>query len=71
MGAGENDGRSVKHEFVVLDLRDAALQGEGEAKRASLTLPAASETGPRLAVAIWVSPSDRLAPVQATGGWLP
>ena len=71
IGAGENSGRNLQHDFVVLGLRDAALQGEGEAKRASLTIPATTESGARAAVAIWVSSSDRLAPVQATGGWLP
>ena len=71
IGAGENSGRNLQHDFVVLALRDAALQGEGEVRRASLTIPAASEAGARLAVAIWVSARDRLAPAQATGGWLP
>ena len=71
IGAGENSGRNLQHDFVVLGLREAALQGEGEVKQASLTIPAAVESGPRLAVAIWVSPRDRLASVQATGGWLP
>ncbi|MEO6969499.1 MAG: DUF1223 domain-containing protein [Chthoniobacterales bacterium] len=69
--AGENSGRNLQHDFVVLGLRDAVMAGEGEAKHASLTIPAASESGARPAVAIWVSSSDRLAPVQATGGWLP
>lgn len=69
--AGENNGRNLQHDFVVLGLRDSPLQGEGEVRRASLTNPAASAAGARLAVAIWVSLRDRLAPAQAVGGWLP
>ena len=69
--AGENSGRNLKHDFVVLGLRDAAMEGDGEVRRARLTIPATEESGARLAVAIWVSARDQLAPVQATGGWLP
>lgn len=71
IGAGENSGRTLQHDFVVLGLRNATLQGEGEARHASLTISAASESGTRQAVAVWVSQRDRLAPAQATGGWLP
>jgi hypothetical protein len=71
IGAGENSGRNLQHDFVVLGLRDAALQGDGEVRHASLTIPAAGEVRPRPAVAIWVSARDQLAPIQATGGWLP
>ena len=71
IGAGENSGRNLQHDFVVLGLRDAAMQGDGEVRHASLTIPAADESGARLAAAIWVSPRDRLAPMQAIGGWLP
>lgn len=71
IGAGENGGRNLQHDFAVLGLRDAALEGSGETRKARLTIPAANETGARLAVAIWVSSRDGLAPVQATGGWLP
>jgi hypothetical protein len=38
---------------------------------ARLTMDAASEGAARKAVAVWVSLRDRLAPLQATGGWLP
>jgi len=69
--AGENNGRNLKHDFVVLGLRDAAMEGEGEVSRARLTIPRAVEPGARLAIAVWVSARDQLAPVQATGGWLP
>lgn len=69
--AGENSGRNLKHDFIVLGLRDAAMEGDAEVRRARLTIPTAQESGARLAVAIWVSARDQLASVQATGGWLP
>ena len=71
IGAGENGGRNLQHDFVVLGLRDAEMQEQGEAKRSRLTIPSASESGARLAVAVWVTAHDRLAPAQAIGGWLP
>jgi hypothetical protein len=71
IGAGENSGRNLAHDFVVLGLREAALETDGETRRARLTIPAVVESGARLAVAVWVSARERVAPVQATGGWLP
>jgi hypothetical protein len=69
--AGENSGRNLQHDFVVLDLSDAEMKSEGGIMRARLTMNATRETGTRKAVAVWISARARLAPVQATGGWLP
>jgi hypothetical protein len=71
IGAGENSGRKLEHDFVVLDLREAAMKSEDGMLRARLTMEATGEAGVRKAVAVWISLRDRLAPVQATGGWLP
>lgn len=69
--AGENRGRNLQHDFVVLGLQDAAMKSDGGLMHARLTMEATGETGARKAVAVWISARDRLAPVQATGGWLP
>ena len=69
--AGENSGRDLQHDFVVLDLRDATMKSENGTLRARLTMDAMGEAGARKAVAVWISDRDRLAPVQASGGWLP
>jgi len=69
--AGENSGRILKHDFVVVDLRDATMKSENGTLRAHLTMEAMGETGARKAAAVWISERERLAPVQATGGWLP
>lgn len=67
--AGENSGRKLLHDFVVLGLTKAALTS-GEAE---LRLPAASQneaTGSRGAIAAWITEAGQIEPLQATGGWL-
>ncbi len=69
--AGENSGRRLAHEFVVLDLQSAELKSEAGSKRVHLTTSATAEAGARKAIAVWVTPRGQLFPIQATGGWLP
>jgi len=65
--AGENRGRTVRHEFVVLALRSARLK----AGVAEVMLPAAAREGvTRTGLAVWVTRRGELTPLQATGGWL-
>jgi hypothetical protein len=66
IAAGENSGRNLEHEFVVLNLQDILLQKGG----ASLTIPPPPDNISRKAVAVWVTRRGELAPLQATGGWL-
>ncbi|HEY2801599.1 MAG TPA: DUF1223 domain-containing protein [Chthoniobacterales bacterium] len=70
IGAGENSGRKLEHDFVVLVQQDAPLQAKSNHAVGSLAIPPPSESAPRKAVAIWVSRRGQLTPVQATGGWL-
>jgi len=67
--AGENRGRRLEHDFVVLKLVDQPLPRRDGAYRAEFTLDAKEGEG-RLAVAAWVTREGSLEPVQATGGWL-
>jgi hypothetical protein len=72
--AGENNGQILGHEFVVLAMAGAALApgGPGGALQAALMLPQPGVPGmKRRALAAWVTRRDELAPLQATGGWLP
>lgn len=69
--SGENGGRTLAHDFVVLDLRDASLNSDAGPGRARLTTATTVEPVTRRAVAAWVTEPGRLVPVQATGGWLP
>ncbi len=64
IGAGENRGATLHHEFVALALADGALN-------APLPLARAKVAGvEHYALAVWVTRRGELAPVQATGGWL-
>ncbi len=67
--AGENSGRKLQHDFVVLGLTSGPLT-DGAAE---LPLPAAkaSTNGGRQAIAAWVTKTGQLEPIQAVGGWLP
>ena len=67
--AGENRGRRLNHEFVVLTLVDAPLIRNGDVLQGELVLPARRNTG-SLAIAVWTTRAGSLEPLQATGGWL-
>jgi hypothetical protein len=69
--AGENSGRNLEHDFVVLDLQNAEMISDSGTERVRLTSDASAEPGARKAIAVWVTPRGQLVPVQATGGWLP
>lgn len=64
VGAGENSGETLRHEFVALKLAHAALGQE-----LKLAVPVVDGV-PRHALAVWVTRRGELTPVQATGGWL-
>ncbi len=70
VSAGENVGRTLKHDFVVLGLASTPLSSAGNRYSAELELPQAGSPASRLAVAAWVSTADRQAPIQAVGGLL-
>ena len=68
--AGENNGRKLSHDFVVLDMTTETMKGA--AKELKLSAPSIkSNIDPRTALAVWVSDAGKLAPIQAVGGWLP
>ncbi|WP_353412358.1 DUF1223 domain-containing protein [Arenicella sp. 4NH20-0111] len=62
---GENKGKTLTHDFVVLDFATFASSGENE-WRGQLMKPDVSVT--ELAIAAWVSKAGRLTPIQAVGG---
>jgi hypothetical protein len=68
--AGENSGRKLMHDFVVLGLTNETMKvGVKE-----LQLPALSKIptiDPRTAIAAWVTQAGQIEPIQAVGGWLP
>jgi hypothetical protein len=70
VGAGENEGRKLEHDFVVLGIEQASIPDGAKQTNISLTNKGLTQTAPRYAVAIWVTRHDELTPVQATGGWI-
>ena len=68
--AGENRGRELRHDFVVLGWSRHALKREGEGYGAKGKLPAASNSAERQALAVWVSVPGDPYPIQAAGDWL-
>ena len=70
VGAGENGGRTLEHDFVVLGYRTLATTRQNSLHTASFSLPAANVPSQRKAIAAWLSTLDDPRPVQAVGGWL-
>jgi hypothetical protein len=71
VAAGENSGRTLRHDFAVLDHRHVPLADDGEALRAALESPQPGRGAERYAIAAWVASRGDPAPLQAVGGWLP
>ena len=70
VAGGENKGRTLRHDFVALGVRSAALARDQHGYRATLTLPDTVIDSDNRAVVAWVTHGDRLAPLQAVGGLL-
>lgn len=68
---GENAGRELHHDFVVLGSSTALMTVEGDHLAATVALPAAHISAARYALAAWVSQADDPAPLQTVGGWWP
>ena len=67
--AGENSGRKLLHDFVILSLTKEEMNAD--TKQLRLPASGASQTaGSRQAVAAWITLSGQLEPIQAVGGWL-
>jgi hypothetical protein len=67
--AGENNGRKLVHDFVVLGLTNEGMKSGMK----ELRLPAESSkqaAGSRSAIAAWVTQAGQIEPIQAVGGWL-
>ncbi len=66
VASGENRGRKLNHDFVVLQ----TVNREGN-ETWQIPLPDVPDLGQqRTAVVVWVSPTDSLSILQATGGYL-
>jgi len=80
VGGGENNGRNLRHDFVVLSLTREKMSSVthspspsyGAARELRLPSPAESAGRPeRTALAAWITKAGDIKAVQVTGGWLP
>jgi hypothetical protein len=67
---GENSGRKLHHDFVVLALAEGAMHQSGETYSATLSLPKSKISDKPATLVGWVTSRDTQAPLQAAGGWL-
>jgi len=68
--AGENTGKKLSHDFVVLGLTNETIKAGVK----ELKLPVSTQKStvdPRTAIAAWITPAGQLESIQAVGGWLP
>ena len=67
---GENSGRKLRHDFVVLDLSKIDMANESDRWTGSVALPREFGGDKATALAAWVTAPETSTPIQATGGWL-
>ena len=68
---GENRGKTLEHDFVVLaSNRISNSASSSEFDQWMGRLPQSEIAAPRLAVVAWITQGDNLTPVQAVGGYL-
>ncbi len=65
---GENSGRQLKHDFVVLQYQRGLMRGSPE--QTTLNLNMKDVRAKKQGVAVWVSEQGSPVPIQATGGYL-
>src|SRR6266436_625261 len=69
--AGENKGRRLRHEFVVLNLVNSPMTGSERVAKGNFTVNLHRyPPGNALAITVWVTRPGQLQPLQATGRWL-
>ncbi|MFK5985819.1 MAG: DUF1223 domain-containing protein [Pseudomonadota bacterium] len=71
ISSGENKGRILAHDFVVLGFRSIKMQQNKDSYIIESTaLPEVVANSKIKAIASWVNTEKNLSPIQATGGWL-
>lgn len=68
--AGENHGKTLKHDFVVLGHTRVAMRRHHDNMVAQTALPKARFESRGKAIAAWVSAVGDPYPIQAVGGWI-
>jgi hypothetical protein len=69
--AGENKGRRLDHDFVVVNLLQIGMTTSNSMAHGKFILnPARFRPEKTLALTVWVTRAGELEPLQTTGGWL-
>jgi hypothetical protein len=69
--AGENKGRRLNHDFIVVNLLQNGMTfSNGIASGKVILDPLRHNSGKTLALTVWVTRAGQLEPLQVTGGWL-
>ena len=66
---GENRGRELRHDFVVLELQRLDMQRGSDSLEAAIRFESGLEMSQRYALAVWITQAGSLQPVQSVGGW--
>ena len=69
--AGENRGKKLPHNFVVLGINQAEMKTDNNKHRTQLALPISDIKTSRYGIVAWVNNSKNQKPIQTVGGWLP
>ena len=70
--SGENRGRRLEHDFVVLAMHSVTANANRNLLSAEITSTIPPRFNPkRMAITVWITRQGELDPVQAVGGWLP
>jgi hypothetical protein len=69
--AGENRGRRLDHDFVVVAFAKAPLSSSEHVLLGEIRLAPKLNSGEgRLGIAVWITAQNSLKPLQAVGGWI-
>jgi hypothetical protein len=70
VNAGENGGRKLTNDFVVLDRNQTSMNEKEGHFSAVLHVPKSNIRTTRQAFVVWISAYGIQTPLQAAGGWL-
>jgi hypothetical protein len=68
--AGENRGKILPHNFVVLGMNQATLERKDKQFVTRLAVPSPKIKSKRYAIVAWVNNSNKQEPLQSVGGWM-
>lgn len=69
--AGENEGKTLRHDFVALGFKTVAMQKTRDGNfKLTTSLPHFKNYDTQLGLAAWITEQGSPLPVQSTGGWI-